>query len=105
MLYDMEYNKEEIKPKFFKADMKNGTILVPSSNSLEVRDDFTSTCRILQSKAADPDSDIAPPGFEYKEIPFLIILDEHGNFIGIEDTREKNNKKLIGKKFRVPQVS
>lgn len=37
MLYDMEYNKEEIKPKFFKAEMKNGIILIPSKNSLEVK--------------------------------------------------------------------
>lgn len=53
-------------------------------------------------KAAVLDSNIAPPGFENKEIPFLIILNEHGEFVGIEDTREKVEKKLLGKKFIVP---
>jgi CRISPR-associated protein Csd1 len=54
-------------------------------------------------KKMDPNSDIAPPGFEQKEIPFIIIIDSEGRFVGIEDTREKIGKKLVGKKFKVPQ--
>lgn len=39
-------------------------------------------------KASDPDSDIPPEGFENKPIPFLIVIDQEGNFINLEDTRE-----------------
>ena len=38
-------------------------------------------------KAADPDSGIAPLGWEWKEIPFRVVFDTNGNFIRIEDTR------------------
>ena len=54
-------------------------------------------------KAADPSSDMAPPGFENKEIHVLIILDEQGRMIGIKDARVRDKNKLIGKTFRVPQ--
>lgn len=37
MLYDMEYNKEEIKPKFFKAAMQHGVIEIPNKNSPMVK--------------------------------------------------------------------
>lgn len=46
-------------------------------------------------KAADPDSDIAPEGFEKKEIPFLIVIDDEGGFINLEDTRESNKAKVF----------
>ncbi|MCX7842352.1 MAG: type I-C CRISPR-associated protein Cas8c/Csd1 [Clostridia bacterium] len=54
-------------------------------------------------KAADPESDIAPEGFEKKEIPFIIVICEDGEFLGIEDTREKIGSKLIGKTFLLPK--
>ncbi len=54
-------------------------------------------------KAADPDSDIAPPGWEQKELPFLIVLTPDGTPIDIEDTRELAGKKLRAKSFLVPQ--
>lgn len=54
-------------------------------------------------KAADPDSGIAPPGWERKEIPFLIVLSEDGTPVAIEDTREHVGKKLRAKSFLVPQ--
>lgn len=54
-------------------------------------------------KAADPDSGIAPEGFEYKEIPFVLVLDEAGNLVNIEDTRQEINKKLRARSFLVPQ--
>lgn len=54
-------------------------------------------------KAADPDSDIAPEGFEKKELQFLIVIDEKGEFINIEDTREKVGTKLIAKSFLLPR--
>ena len=54
-------------------------------------------------KAADPNSDIAPEGWELKEIPFIIVLDNEGNLIQIEDTREGEGKKKRAKAFLVPQ--
>lgn len=54
-------------------------------------------------KVADPDSDIAPEGFEKKELQFLIVINEKGEFINIEDTREKIGNKLIAKSFLLPR--
>ena len=54
-------------------------------------------------KIADPDSDIAPEGFEKKELQFLIVINEKGEFIHIEDTREKLGTKLVGKTFLLPR--
>lgn len=54
-------------------------------------------------KASDPDGGIAPEGFEYKELPFVIVLDRDGNFIQIEDTRRQLGKKLRARAFLVPQ--
>lgn len=54
-------------------------------------------------KAADPDSSIAPEGFEKKELPFLIVIRPDGTFVSIEDTREKRGKKLAGTIFLVPR--
>lgn len=54
-------------------------------------------------KAADPESDIAPEGFEKKELQFIIIITEKGEFVNIEDTREKVGTKLIAKSFLLPR--
>jgi len=51
----------------------------------------------------DSDKNIAPPGFERKEIPFLIVLDRDGRFINIRDTRAGEGKKKTGRKFLVPK--
>jgi len=56
-----------------------------------------------ERKSADPDSQIAPEGFEWKELPFLIVLDSEGNFLRFEDTREGEGKKKKAKSFLVPQ--
>ncbi|MEI6638900.1 MAG: type I-C CRISPR-associated protein Cas8c/Csd1 [Chlorobium sp.] len=55
-----------------------------------------------QRKAADPESNIAPEGFEWKEIPFVIVIDREGNFVALEDTREGDGKKKKAKPFLVP---
>jgi CRISPR-associated protein Csd1 len=47
--------------------------------------------------------ELPPFGFECKEIPFLIILDEYGYFKGLQDTREQKNKKLQAKTYMVPK--
>lgn len=53
-------------------------------------------------KASDPEDGIAPEGFELKELPFLIVIDQDGRFVNLEDTREPFGKKLIGKKYLLP---
>lgn len=55
-------------------------------------------------KAADPDSGIAPPGWERKEIRFVITLDKQGCVILLEDTEEIINKKKRSMAFLVPQA-
>lgn len=55
-------------------------------------------------KAADPDSGIAPPGWEKKEIRFVITLDKKGRPVLLEDTEEIVNRKKRSKAFLVPQA-
>ena len=54
-------------------------------------------------KAADPESNIAPLGFERKAIPFLIVIKPNGEFLHLEDTREKGAKGLEAKPFLLPK--
>jgi len=54
---------------------------------------------------ANSDSEIAPFGFETKPLQFLIVIDEDGRFINIEDIREKVGSKLIGKNFLLPRAN
>jgi len=46
---------------------------------------------------------MAPPGFERKEIPFVIEIDAQGNPVQIEDTREGEGKQKRARTFLVPQ--
>ncbi|MBF0292333.1 MAG: type I-C CRISPR-associated protein Cas8c/Csd1 [Nitrospinae bacterium] len=54
-------------------------------------------------KAQDPDGGVAPEGFEAKEIPFVVVIDEDGEFLQIEDTRSGDGKKKRAQSFLVPQ--
>lgn len=56
-----------------------------------------------QRKSADPSAHMAPPGFEWKEIPFIIEMDAQGNPVQIEDTREGDGKKRRAHSYLVPQ--
>lgn len=56
-----------------------------------------------QRKADCEDSLIAPPGMEWKEIPYLIIIKENGEFVRFESTIEQNDKSKRGKKYLVPK--
>lgn len=51
----------------------------------------------------DPDLAIAPPGFERKAIPFLLVLRSDGSVSGIHDTRESSGARLVARAFLVPQ--
>jgi len=54
-----------------------------------------------QRKAADPESRIAPQGFEWKEIPFIIVIDEDGKFIDLQDTRSVEGKIKVASSYLV----
>ena len=56
-----------------------------------------------QRKAADPENRIAPEGFEWKGIPFVIVIDRDGNFVALEDTREGEGRTRKAKQFLVPK--
>jgi len=56
-----------------------------------------------QRKTRMPDSDLAPPGFEHKAIPYLVVLTAKGEFAGFDDTREGEGKKKVAKSYLVPQ--
>ena len=55
-------------------------------------------------KADDPESGIAPLGWEWKELPYLIVLKDDGSFSHIEDTQVMEGKKKRAKRFLVPQA-
>lgn len=56
-----------------------------------------------QRKTRMSDSGLAPPGFEYKAIPYLIVLSADGEFVSFDDTREGEGKKKVAKTYLVPQ--
>ena len=47
--------------------------------------------------------DLPSEGFEQKEIPFLIVINQSGEFINLQDTRTQSGKRLIARKFLVPK--
>jgi CRISPR-associated protein Csd1 len=59
--------------------------------------------RYYERQAANPDSQIAPIGLEWKEISFAIVIDHAGNFQDLEDLRT-GDKKPRGRAFLVPQA-
>jgi CRISPR-associated protein Csd1 len=54
-------------------------------------------------KAADPQSALAPEGFEPKAIPFVLVLDDAGRLLQLADRREGAGKKKQAKLELVPQ--
>jgi CRISPR-associated protein Csd1 len=54
-------------------------------------------------KSLDPESDIAPMGWEWKEIPLLIVINEDGLPVSYSMTYEGEGKKRRAKKYLVPQ--
>jgi CRISPR-associated protein Csd1 len=54
-------------------------------------------------KAADPEGNIAPLGLEWKPLEFLVVVKEDGEFVAIEDLRERKGNRLIGKRFLLPR--
>ena len=62
-----------------------------------------SLCEYYQRRATDQQTALAPYGFEEKPIPFLIVINDNGQFIQLEDTRVFESKKAIPKSFLVPK--
>lgn len=54
-------------------------------------------------KATDPQTDLAPEGFEPKAIPFVLVLDGAGRLVQLADRREGAGKKKEAKAVLVPQ--
>ncbi len=54
-------------------------------------------------KAADPQTGLAPEGFELKAIPFVLVLDTAGQLLQLTDRREGEGKKRQAKAQLVPQ--
>lgn len=57
-----------------------------------------------QRVAADGSSSVALEGFQSQEIPFVIILNSTGEFVGLQDTREGEGKKKVARSFIVPRA-
>ena len=55
-------------------------------------------------KAANPEAHMAPGGFEWKEIPYVVTLNKNGEPINIESTWEGEGKARRAKAFLVPQA-
>ncbi|RUM45173.1 MAG: type I-C CRISPR-associated protein Cas8c/Csd1 [Hydrogenimonas sp.] len=53
--------------------------------------------RYIESK-----EEVPKIGFQRKEIPFVVVIDERGQFHHIWDTRSKEGRRLVGKLFLVP---
>lgn len=45
-----------------------------------------------------------PQGFQKQEIPFLIILNRQGEFVGLQDTRQGEGKRKVARAFEVPKA-
>ena len=48
--------------------------------------------------------ELPEPGFEWKEIPFVIVLDADGNFVDLEDRREPDGRKKRARPVLVPKA-
>ncbi len=51
----------------------------------------------------DPKDRLPAYGLEEKEIPFVIEIDQSGNFVALVDTRFIEGKKKVAQKFLIPQ--
>jgi len=60
-------------------------------------------CEYYRRKVGDPEGGMAPQGFEWKEIPFVVVIDKNGKFVGLEDTREGEGKQRRARSILVPQ--
>ena len=57
-----------------------------------------------ERKAADVGSQVAPQGFEWKEIPYILVLNSEGYPVSLNCTTEGTGKLKRSKKILVPQT-
>jgi CRISPR-associated protein Csd1 len=55
-------------------------------------------------RAAEQDSAIAPPGWEWKALPFLVEIDRRGSLVQLVDTRVRDGKRVIAARYLVPKA-
>lgn len=60
-------------------------------------------CQYYDRKTAEDGASLPPPGLAFKELAFVIVLDDQGRFLRIDDTREGDGKNRRGKRQLVPQ--
>lgn len=60
--------------------------------------------RYYERKTKDPDSALAPEGWIPRNIDFLILLDEEGNFSGLQSLQTLVGNRFVGKKMLVPYI-
>ena len=63
-----------------------------------------SLCEYYRRKQNDPESALAPRGFEEKPIPYVIVIDQQGKFLQLKDTQEREGTKLVARTFTVPKT-
>jgi CRISPR-associated protein Csd1 len=56
-----------------------------------------------ERKSQDPESGLAPAGWEPKAIHFLLVLSTQGDLVAIDDLRQTQGKKLVAPTMLVPQ--
>jgi CRISPR-associated protein Csd1 len=54
-------------------------------------------------KVTDPEAKMAPPGLEWKDIPFVLVLQTDGSPVALTSTVEGEGKQRRAKSFLVPQ--
>jgi CRISPR-associated protein Csd1 len=55
-------------------------------------------------KMEDPESGLAPAGFEWKEIPYVVVLNPAGTPVALESTYEGTGKERRARRFLIPQA-
>jgi CRISPR-associated protein Csd1 len=64
---------------------------------------LSSLANYYERLLSDPDVNIAPPGFEYKRIDFLVVLNADGSFDDLRDIRAGSGKNSKGRMSLVPK--
>jgi len=54
-----------------------------------------------QRKESQGSANAAPQGFQWQELPYLVVISKEGNFVALENTKT-SDKKSKGKRFLVP---
>jgi len=54
-------------------------------------------------RCASEEGALAPQGWEWKPLPFIVEITPEGTFVQIVDTRLPDGKRLVAKEFQVPQ--